>query len=544
MYYTKDDIQRQINFLKLVHPFLMDDEYHKECIQILTVFRNGKGERKSDKSLNIWRFDEKGQNYYNKYMDYLNSKDYVTCLYYSCFAKMEKNNINKSNTAYTQILPIDFDKQSYQEVMDQLKIFDKVNIEYNLIFTGGGYQVVILLDKPCYDKQIFSKFTSILLNLNLKVDDSIRDCARVFRLPNTYNSKYLTPKKTKLIKFTYERYSIEDVFSKLNSYMTQINLFDINNDIIVEPSPKKPLNDSNINSYMLIEDEYNKFIDFDSLPSPIQTMLKGTRLGLRNKVILFLIPFFRNLIGISKDKVINVLSVWGRYCNPVLEKEFIVKEVNRIWNYNYKSFGAYSKELAQEYGFIEFNEYHLSDKVKIPNILFKKYYEIHETAVRIILLMIAYERRFDIQIWDKKLICKYAGISPRTFDRYIGKVIDTKNIYIKTKHKNKNNYKYAINHSFYTDGYTAIDPNRIINLYFERFKSLNNSEAKLYMFLYQMIVNNANTTCYAKQEYIGQCIGKSQNRVSELTDNITEKKYIKKDAYKDNYYEHCIYTLL
>jgi predicted transcriptional regulator len=554
MHYTKEDIQVQNEFLKLVHPFLADNEYHKECVQILPLIRNNKGEGKSDRLFNIWRLDDKGKEYYNKFIDGLNKKPYVTCTYYSGFAKMEKNNITNSNTVFTQILPMDFDHQSYNEVMEQLSIFKKLGIDYNIVFTGGGYQVIILLDKPCYDKNIYNKFTTLLKSLGLKVDNAIKDSARVLRLPNTYNSKYKTPVKTKLMKFTYERYSTQYIFDKISEYLAQITSFDSEDNLTPTSTPKNSKkgqkNASKHNDLEFGDNSFKPYINFNRLPEPIKEMLLHTPEHYRNKTLYFLVPFIRHSLGMSKKFTVEIMKLWGKNCSPSLEPDFVESEVDRLWYANYNA--PYTKELATRFGYIKLVEFKQGDnEIIIDNTLFKKYNKVHEAAVKIYMVMKIEEHLNKITEWTSDLICEKVSISKRSFERYIKDLLDSKLLYkVKASdyiaHKYNCKYVYIINNKKRGYGFTKIDVNRIENVYFNERYKVNNTNAKMFFYIVYMLHNNSNSQCWASQETLGEEIGKGRTAANKILNGLCNNRWLNKIKYidKNTNIEHCKYELI
>lgn len=572
-------IKEQFSFLRKIHPFLDDDNYHEECIEIRPIARI---KNKYFKSLNIWRLDNKGKELYLKFLRKVNGQ--AVCIYYSGYTMdykketftadgklSEKGKINKENAIYTQILPMDFDNLSLEQFEDEISRLNNLGIETINIFTGHGFQSLILLNTKVYDKDLYRKFTYLLLSRGFSVDPKIIDPSRILRLPYTFNCKefderYNTnnPKAiaTFILNDTNIRYSPEEVFELISSLKIRdesynisleafkcpsesVNLF--NRPISLLEQNKRLISENNeLIEYKNINDLYNDIINFDALPNAVQKMLIETPKGYRNSTLMFLIPFFRNKIGLSFEKIIEIMKIWNKNCSPPQDEDFIVSEVKRIYSYNYKGTGAYTKELAEKFGYIEFEEYKLKDKIIIPNVLFHNYDKLHETAVKIFFMMKLFEERNDIKEWDIELIAKVSKVSEKTVRRYIKQLIDIGLIDKKNGNKrNKEKDKYYI--SIFWDksfGFTKFNPYTIESMIYTELDVLIDSEIKVYTYIYFMLNGTDNSKCYASQSYIGKKVGLTRQRVSEITDSLVAKRRLQKKKYigEDNL-PHCIYYL-
>src|SRR5699024_2611320 len=144
--------------------------------------------------------------------------------------KFQKGKINNQNALFTTILAIDFDSMTYEEFEKEKAKLIALDIETIDIFTGHGFQSIILLEHKVYDKNILSDFTKLLESRGFKVDASIVDSARLLRLPYTFNCKALDQKQTEYyskdnpqiyptvdISWTERRYHIQDIFNKISS---------------------------------------------------------------------------------------------------------------------------------------------------------------------------------------------------------------------------------------------------------------------------------------------------------------------------------------
>lgn len=573
----KKQAEKQIKFLQQIYPFLNENTYHKECLEIRPIKR--RAGNKFVKSLNLWRLDSKGIDTLYKFLNEINSNPF--CIYYSGYVfdynkicldqegkPFVKGLINNQNAIYTQILPMDFDNISEEEYKEEIKKLHDLGIETISIFTGHGYQDIILLDRKVFDTNLFKKFTYLLLSKGFKVDEKIIDPARVLRMPYTFNcksydikSKYYNeddpfPIPTTITNFTTKRYNPEDVFNKINSletldksYIISFNLDLHNSSVLNEKEegntlvPPKP----NLGEIQFtdIKNVYN-MINYDALPDAIKNMLINTPENYRNSVLMFLVPFFRNKIGLPLETIIEVMKLWGLNCTPALDSGFVENEVKRIYRYNYKGTGAYTTELAKKFGYIEFDTFKLDNKIKIPNDFIYHFDVMNDGAVRIYLMMKLFEKIENIKEWTIVKICEAAQISKSTFYKNFDDLIKFGFIDKKrSARKLGEEYTYYINQYYdVSKGFTFYNTATIENMVYNKRRVLSNGEIKAYTFIYHMISLNNNNTCFASQKFIGEQIGKTRTSITKITDGLMSKQYINKFTYKDDKdVLHTTYTL-
>ncbi|WP_422446727.1 hypothetical protein [Thermoanaerobacterium sp. DL9XJH110] len=189
------------------------------------------------KSLNLWRLYDKATERHIKFLQKING--IPVCLYYSVFAldynketfKKDgkpyiKGYINNQNAVHCQILVADFDKITESEHNAIIDMFNSCDIEVLSVFSGHGYQDIILLSEKVYDLNILKKFCCILKRKGFPVDENIVDPARVMRMPFSFNCKEFDPTNkyhsdspkaipTRLVRETDKRYSVKEIFEKL-----------------------------------------------------------------------------------------------------------------------------------------------------------------------------------------------------------------------------------------------------------------------------------------------------------------------------------------
>lgn len=559
-------LEKQIKFLRAVYPWLNEDNFQDGVIELRPIKRDMKA--KYVRSYNTWRLEEKDINSLRDFLKLINGQGY--CLYYSLFAfdytktsGKQKGKINNDNALYTSVLAMDFDDMTWEEFQLEKQKLVNLNIETIDVFTGHGFQSIILLKEKVYDKEIIKKFTELLISKGFKVDGAIVDCARVFRMPYSFNCKSLDIKNkhfnkgikpTTDVNWTEKRYHIVDVFSKLNSLETvieQINTLtemDIKT-IKIEPVTiaKKNVQLDKIKEIKNIKIEnlssiYKDLIDFEKLPEPIQKMLQGSQSGLRNKVMLFIIPFFRNTLGLNIQTIKAILTIWGSLCTPSLNKEYIEYETERIYKYGFKGQqGKYTEELRKAYGYLEFNKFTRQNKILIPNSIFGDFDVISDGAVKIYLSLKLTEQIEGIKEFTKQDIQRIADISERTLERNIKDLVAMGYVCKrKSNRRQGKQYIYYINPYFSSiDGFTMLE-NAVVKL---MLSELTDGEMKLYSYLCMMIGTSKNN-CWASQQYLSKKIGKKcHSAISKMTDELVRKKYITKKTIDKDGIKHCIYNL-
>lgn len=559
-------LNKQIRFLKAVYPWLAEDNYQDGAIELRPIKRCK--DAKYVRSYNTWRLEEKDINSLRNFLKLINGQGY--CLYYSLFSfdytktsGRQKGKINNDNALYTSVLAMDFDDITWEEFQTEKQKLINLGIETIDIFTGHGFQSLILLKEKVFDKEIIKKFTELLTSKGFKVDGAITDCARVFRMPYSFNCKSLDIKNkhfnqgikpTTDISWTEKRYNLVDVFKALNTLptvieqtnpLTEIDIKTIKTEPVTIAEKKveldkikeiKNIKIENLNSL------YGEYIDVERLPEPIQKMLQGTQSGLRNKVMLFIIPFFRNSLGLNIQTIKGILTIWGSLCTPNLNKEYIEKETDRIYKYGFKGQqGKYSEELRKAYGYLEFNKFTRQNKILIPNSIFDDFDVINDGAVRIYLAMKLTEQIEGIKEFTKQDIQQSANIVERTLERNIKDLVAMG--YIGKRKSNRRQgeqYIYYINPYFSSvNGFTMLENILVKSMLNE----LTDGEMKLYSYLCMMIGNSKND-CWASQKYLAKKIGKKgQNAISMMTDNLQLKKYITKKTIDKDGVKHCIYNL-
>lgn len=567
--------EKQIRFLKMVHPFLDDDKWNEGSIEIRPIKRD-LSEETYVRSFTAWHLDYEDIEALKSFLGRINGKGF--CLYFSSFAfdykkkvirsdgkPYQTGKVNNENAMFTCILPMDFDNISFDEFQKEKQRLMDLDIETIDIRTGHGFQSFILLSHQVLDKDILKKFTHLLISKGFKVDGTLVDPARVLRMPYSFNckamdrnSKYYDPLYPEIlpttdIAWTERRYHVVDIFGKIQSLpdviplsnpMTEIEIKTIQTAPITYAEKKKKeieIKETKQIHVQTLKSVYH-MINFERLPEAVQKMLAGSQEGLRNQVLLFLIPFLRNTLGLNIQTIKQIMTVWGERCSPRLGADFVDSEVNRIYNLGFKGkFGKYTEGLRLAYGYLEFSEFKRDNKIIIPNAIFEDFDVISDGAVRIYLALRLAEKLDGVKEFTKKDIQKYAQISERTVERNIKDLVAMS--YVCKRRSNRRNgeeYIFYLNPYFSTkEGFSTVE-NLVVRYMLEK---LTDGEMKLYSYLCKMIGNGGND-CWASQKYLAKKIGKKgQNAISMMTDSLKEKGFITKRTEKKGGIMHSTYNL-
>ncbi|WP_025680640.1 helix-turn-helix domain-containing protein [Paenibacillus massiliensis] len=572
-------VGKQIRFLKAVHPQLADDHWNEGRVELRPVKRDP-SLKEFLRSYGTWHFNEKDTAKLKEFLLRLNGKG--VDLYFSSFAfdygidvykkdgkKYEKGKVNNENAMFTSILPMDFDGISADEFRAQKKRLIDLGIETIDIFSGHGYQSFVLLSHRVTDKEIYKKFTTLMLAKGFKVDEAVQDPARVLRMPYSFNCKALDPNSkyysvtkpeivaTTDVYWTERRYHVTDIFEKLNGLPDVIKQIESLSEIELNSIRTAPLNGADrrgkkerrkqeIEAVGEIKIETLKavysMLDFERLPDAVQKMLAGSQEGLRNKVMMFIIPFFRNTLGLSIQTIKEILVLWGERCSSSLDHQYVLDEVDRIYTKGFKGkFGKYTEELRLAYGYLEFGKYTKKNKIIIPNDFFEDLSALSDGAVHIYMAMILGESLEGIKNFGKLDIQRYAQISERTLERNMKELVLKGHV---TKRRGNRRtgegIAYYLNPFFNSvSGFTALD-NATVKL---MLKELTDGELKLYSFL-SKIVSQKGADCWASQKYIAQKIGKKgHDSISKMTASLHKKGFITKKTIDRNGIKHSLYNL-
>ncbi|MEG0153422.1 MAG: hypothetical protein RR744_09690 [Cellulosilyticaceae bacterium] len=309
------------------------------------------------------------------------------CFYFSIYACDNKVTAIKSdgapaklqmaaNTAHcTQILSIDLDNVTHEEYLKYKFMLTTAELFTVDVFTGHGYQMHLLLDKPTTDLIVLDKWLNAVRNYGVPADEKVIDCSRILRA-GFYNSKgslegdkYFGKEvyKVEQLANTERRYSLEQAFWQLGvNYTPNKRPLDVGRfrgntaeeflsyqyrdehqgnlpkEILkdlksIEKAIKKSNKDYSIEQINL--KELYPQINTEQLPEGAKQMLYGFREGNANNVLMFLTLKLRYM-GYTAETIITVIKTLAELDTFDYEwtapYEYFESEVARFYYGEYK----------------------------------------------------------------------------------------------------------------------------------------------------------------------------------------------------------------
>lgn len=282
---------------------------------------------------------------------------------------------------------------------------------------------------------------------------------------------------------------------------------------------------------------------------PIVRMLYRTNQGIRNDTMLFLIPYLRNTMKLSYEQIEDVMVTWGSRCHPSYDEVFVRNETKRLF-YNYPKmdkakYGRYTAEMAKHFGYLDFEgQYQMAQEfIYLSNDFLENLHELKDGEFTLYLNLLL-DRAFHGQRnYNQEEISQIAGINRVSFYQNIRSLVASKKV-TKVRAKNKNQGEKATYYlkpehlESHSRGFTMI-PKMTLKFLLQE---MGAGELKLYLFLYMQVKRHGQV--FMTQERIGECIGRSQHRVSELTGILHEKGYlVKGNMYESQGIQKCVYTI-
>lgn len=582
---TDEEVKQQaegiFNFLKLTHPYINNKKiFYKEgraieeqvnadsvCIEIRAL-RRDRPDRPYYRSFKLYRFADSELERLYKFLLELNNKEIPYCLYYSVYAfdnnrmavnkqgkKSEtwNNKIAINNAIATQILIADYDDITEDEfLLERLKLA-RLGIETLDVFSGHGFQSIILLDKLTEDKDLLKRFTNLMLKKGFRVDHKIKDCARIMRLPYTYNSKELSKTnienpciiKTFIYNRTEKRYNLEYVLERLNGLESVVELEEIKE---VEEKEEKVvktevITENKVKNVIQLKDSledltYNKerltelyaMLDVDSLPEPVLKMLEGFRMGYANSMLLFLTLYLKEQ-GYSKSTIIEamqVLSNQDRFNYP-WDEEVVKCEVKRFYYSSYNWRGVFSDGL-QQFGYVEYN---LTDKsvITINNYVFNNLNKISSSAFYMYIMLLENQNKTGQSIYTINEIAEVTELSRRRVLEHLDdlckvKILDKK----RANRRLKEEYTYYISIFLKTDlGFTKINVATIKLLRkMIQYKEINTTILMLALY-FKFVCYGGKKESNVSQETIAEALGVNQSTISRSVNKLEKVDLIHKE---------------
>lgn len=580
VYFTETELEAQlktvVDFLGEVHPELNNNSYQSSCVELRPISRSGEFNISLNRSLNLWRLDEKSVDLLRDFLNKHNGQPY--CLYYSVFAfdyqkealtktgnKAIKGKITTDSALFTNEIVLDFDNISYFEFTEIEKCLSKIGLKGLWVFTGHGYQMHILLNETLQDTRLLYQLVYLFRAKGFDCDPNCVDAARLMRLPFTYNckcfanevydSEFNNPPLCKIVKETSKRYSFDDVVGMLSNLPTtspqdeEVYYKGLQPIVSV---PEKEVEDVSSDFVSINIVEYPEYLDFNELPEAIVKMLKCTPLGFRNNALGLLIRYFKQYLLFSKEQIFSVLKTWADLaCDPAYNPLDFHKDFERL----YQSGGLnYSAELAKQFGYIDFEnliQLHRDNKVIISNTVFQNLDIIDGNVLRAYLGVKILEHGNSVGDEDEEVnitidaIADVTGMSIPTLKRVLPTAKKLKLVYVRqgAKRKGEANTYHSIHINNHDAGFKALSVNDL-DVYLSTSKrlKLNNNELKLYLFMLYKFYTKDRALSLDK---LGESIGVKFNTVSGLVSSLRQKRYLKVEkVYKDKVIYFNKYTLL
>lgn len=584
IYLTDTELEAQaktiIDFLLAVHPELNNKMPQNACVELRPINRSPDDFNiRLSRSLNLWRLDDKAIDFLKDYLNKHNGQPY--CMYYSVFAfdsnkeaitktgkKAVKGKITSETALFTHELVLDFDNINYMAARGLMLTLEKTGLDGLWVFTGHGYQLHILLDKPLYDKQILYRMVHLFRAKGFMCDTSCVDTARLMRLPFTYNckcfsqetydSEFDNPPLCKIIKETKKRFSIADIVEKMSALETVSELdegiylasLQVHHEEVNETSDDAEVDSSE--ELVINRVEYPAYFRLSELPRPIVSMLYNTPDGFRNNVLGLLIKFCKQYLLLGRDQIQEIMQIWAEgACDPAYNPVDFPKDFERL----YQMGGLpYSSELAKKFGYIDFKdqiEFHRDNKVLISNTVFQNLAAINGNVLRAYLAVKILEHGNgadeDVEpiLITKEAISEVTGMAPRTLDRVLPAAKKLKLLYVKVgaKRKGEPNTYHSVQIVDSDAGFKALSVNDLeVYLSSSARLKLSDPELKLYLFMLYKFYTKDRAMSLKK---MGEFLGRSDSTVGENVESLRKKRYLKVERiYKDNVVFYNKYTLL
>ncbi|KLV14080.1 HTH domain-containing protein [Bacillus anthracis] len=567
---AEERAQNMINFLKIVHPNNAGDGF-KKPIEIKFLIRGEGASYSFYKPTLLFGLDSE------KTLEVLTTAFYETslfphCCYYSLYnfdntkevrtetklngrKTYEHKPVKKieyGNTHETWVLPVDIDNITREEYEEYRTYLLGLGIETIGIATGNGYQMLILLDKPFKMKVLYQQFTTKLHKLIPVIDTSINVPTQVFRSPYTRNCKEFSdqfryykkydpqPKEVVVMDWTEKRYSKKDIFRILDEEIDKkFNKEEVvSTENVASEAPKKEIVETTvtvtssrgevIKGDKTYQDLY-EHVNFEELPTNIQTILKGTTEGLRNRCVLYLTPFLNKVLGLTQEQALETLEVFNNLCTPPKPFAAVKSDYYRISeDYGQYKKGKYDSEMVEVFGKEELDilikaDY---DKIFFDNEVIKKFNVIPHSAIRIYLAMKLLQVEEEKESFTKEEIADIAEVSEKTVQRNI-KELTKFSIVVNVPGNTRKGIKkgYKINQfGQYINGFTKLNKALVETMLLK----LEPFEMVVYIYMMFKVSAMDSTFVFTSQTQMSLDIGLTQQRISEITDVLRDKKYIRK----------------
>lgn len=549
-------------------------------------FRYSKG----DYSYKIYSFsDQEKKRFINK-MKELNDRGIYFDIFYSVYyfdnsilgnysngqtKNSFTNAIDRYNSCATDILVADFDHITKEDFNIYYLKFKNLGIEPSItICSGHGFHTIWNVELTS-DKSLLKKFTMLLLQNNFPVDSSISDCARILRMPYWFNCKDMSNKEkvntfqfstpqTDIIKQTDKKYSINEIFSKLENFYIPVPISTYKGYCTVDYLQKydiynKKYLPSNTVSHKALEylkKAYENIVDIYTLDPTIQKMLLGFQHKYADLVVFFLSLYFTER-GYTTDTIASIIQILASlntfsYSWDDLD---IDSKITRITQQYCKASSLAFFKSKQLNIFGDYYGYQKTTGIKIYNALLENVSSIGGPLPLYIYLCMYYilentsTRSFTIQE-----ISSITGLNSTTIYKNISSLLysvnnpygplDKKYIF-KNKHRQSIYFISIIERNWIHHGYMEISFDQLSTvLQLVKNKQFTPTDLCVYLLLrnYSKLPNG----CFVSQTTLSSIMGySSQGFISRSTDKLSKYGLICKSKIDINPYQYKNkYTIL
>ena len=533
-------------FIVDTHPQINGD--FNQCVDIKAVFRTAGKYVKPNKI--FYSDTDKQKEELQKFINSLDASGRAYCLYYSVytFNPEAKKTITKDNAQSTQMLCADLDHITEADFAPILEKLKENGLEPNYsIFSGHGFQLIYKLDKPSTDKDLLAEFTDAMKANGYPVDEKIRDCARVMRLPYTVNNKDPEKPVNTYIYSTHEgTYSLNELKSKLGM-KKQAQKETAKEEPTAKQTPKTEAQDFTAYNDAFLQQKYT-YISTDKLPAPIKAVLMGFRNGYTDKQIRGIVLYLRDYEGTDLEAIISTVKTLASIDTfnyngdviPDIERKVKALFYNREYKFNYddlKEFGNMSGKVVDR------------SNLKLHNSTLKE--DISNKAFYVYLRLLLeqkYKHKIAFTIAEVSQAC---NISERNIRSRLEELAKAGLIDKKRAHK-KEGGKYVYVISKYgidrTKGYTNINVSILVN-FLEAVDSNIINETVIKFLLYMKRITQGIDGIEVSQTEIGKELNIKRTAVAMLWAKVEklnatrmypyitrEKTWLDKDTYT-YYYE-------
>ena len=564
-----------VDFLRLVHPSLERQDGFRPAVELRPVPRGinkkGAGAFALTWALNMWSLDDAAITRLKGFLERHNGQQ--TCLFYSVFtykntSKDEKaSHINSKNACFTEEIALDFDNMSEYQYMEAVTRLERIGIRALWVASGHGYQAHILLSEPTYDKSVLETFVHLLRRKGFDCDPHCIDAARVMRLPGTVNNKCFAedalkkeranPPACRIVGYTTERYSADELLSRLEKIPDMpVDYEQMSLGFTEERAPKKERKkaapkDTPVvpapDDAELIHIKYPYISDFE-LPEAVEKMLQYTPQGYRNKVLGFLVNFFKQNYKLSNEQCYEILKLWSKIaCEPPYTEAEFESDFKRFF-FTYRGL-PYDSALAKQFGVIDFEGYFTLRKknyIYIPNKFFKSFSEMDGHLIRVYLAIKMLEH--DGIDATQDAIADKLGVTKRTVISCLPTLIQMGHCYkvAGTRKSGIPNTYHSSHIAAGKDGYMSLSYAEV-HMFIQDLNGAGSTtktgaDLKLYLFFRWKFYSG---DVFMSQNKLAEHLGLTRSAIGKATKRLEEQHYIKISKVGDNpLYQHCEYTLL